>query len=168
MARVFARLAPRLRVASRITERHTHLRVAPRLALSLAVVREGENGARRDASLATVVIRRAERVERTVLTRRALVERVVARAARHEGELSHAAPRTGAIAAPVARVLRRAAPAAAPTAEREEPAPVPRTRVPAPAPRAALSPVEVSQLTETVIRSIDRRLSAARERRGRS
>jgi len=166
VARVFARLASRFGIANRITERHTHLSVAPRLALSLVVVREGESIERRGAPLATVVAKRAERIERTVLTRRALVERVVARTARHEGQLPHSDPRTGAIAVPVARVLRRAP--AAPVAEREERAPPPRARVSAPVPRAALSPVEVTQLTEIVIRSLDRRLSAARERRGRS
>ncbi|HEV7705354.1 MAG TPA: hypothetical protein VGO46_13725, partial [Gemmatimonadaceae bacterium] len=83
-----------------------------------------------------------------------------------EGSLPHAAPQSSASAAPVPRVLRR--PIRAPAVEPERQVPQPRARVPEPASRVALSPAEVSQLTETVIRSIDRRLSAARERRGRS
>ncbi|HEV7705938.1 MAG TPA: hypothetical protein VGO46_16690, partial [Gemmatimonadaceae bacterium] len=130
LSRVFARLAPTFRIANRITERYTQVSVAPRLALSLVGVREGENVVGRSSSLASVVMRRAERVERTVLTRRALVERVVARAARHEGSLPHAAPQSSASAAPVPRVLRR--PIRAPAVEPERQVPQPRARVPEP------------------------------------
>jgi hypothetical protein len=111
------------------------------------------------------VLFRSERIDRVEWTRRELVDRVFARGVRHEHEDRPGARREASFAMPVPRVYRK--PTVAAVVERDE-RPIPaRVRTPSQAPRLALSMSEVDQLTETVIRSIDRRLSAARERRGR-
>ena len=165
LARVFARLAPAMNATNRHRHHHTHLRPAPWLTLSLTHMSapSERNGASR--ALATdVVTRHTAHVERTERTRRELVERLVARTIRHERQRTPAPDRIGAVT-PAPRVLRKPAP----LIERDD-RPAPRAApVASPAVRASLSALsahEVNQLTDTVIRSLDRRLSAARERRG--
>lgn len=110
----------------------------------------------------------------------ATVARAVARGSRSHGDASGvtARARTGTTvparehfasrtAHPVARVLRTQAPMTDATIEREAVRSVPgrpsRATVP-----PTLSALEVSRLTEHVLRTMDRRISAFRERQGRS
>jgi hypothetical protein len=164
---VFARVAPAARAPQRVVHRHTHLRFAPRIAL--AIESPAERGATETRGvtrpLARLVLFRSERIDRIERTRRELVDRVFARGVRHEHEDRPGARCEVSFAMPVQRVYRK--PTVAAVVERDE-RPIPaRVRTSSQAPRLALSMSEVDQLTETVVRSIDRRLSAARERRGR-
>jgi hypothetical protein len=169
--RRLARGATLLRVDQR-----THLRVAPSFTLVVAGGAPGRHpGVPRQEPGAA---------GRTRDTAAALVERVVRRGRRHEIRLARTAPLPAADPAPpaaparvVERVFRRptaAAPPATPAAAPLPPSP-PEVRRPAewapaaeaPRPRPFL-PQELDRVTDHVVRAIDRRVRAHRERLGRS
>jgi hypothetical protein len=149
----------------------------------------------RAAATMPIVLRRQTpppppaRVERMV--ERAVLQHVLAREIRREtltrdrrstvvrdvlGRPSAAAPPAPDAARPVEFILRRTAPAIDKTEREQPPAEVradvfarafaPAAGLPQAAPAIPLTPTELARLTDDVVRAIDRRFTAHRERRG--
>ena len=158
------------------------LTIAPRIELRLATSRSRADDGRRSASERVAHV--ARELPRTVSAPSAapMLQRASRRAVRDDAQASGpgaqlrrdplsptaaAAGRmpAGTASAPPARVLRRRAPAVvpAPAPLHDEPH-VRATVQPRPVP---LSPVEVNRLTDHIVQTIDRRIAAFRERRGR-
>jgi hypothetical protein len=157
--------------------------IAPRIELRLAVTGGRAAGAPESANMDVAGVPRE--LPRTVSARSAapILQRANDRSVRDEGEGSRSSARVrrptatppaasvdalpmSVESAPPARVLRRRAPlvAAAPAPVRDEP---PLRAVAQPSRPMPLSPVELNRLTDHVVQTIDRRIAAFRERRGR-
>ena len=159
------------------------LTIAPRIELRLATSRARADDERRSTNERVAHV--ARELPRTVSAPSAvpMLQRASRRAVRDDAQApgpgaqlrrdpsSRAATAAGRMAAgtasaPPARVLRRRAPAVAPA-----PAPLheePHVRAMVQPPRSVpLSPVEVNRLTDHIVQTIDRRIAAFRERRGR-
>jgi hypothetical protein len=161
----------------------TTLTIAPRIELRLATSRARAEDERRSANDRVAHV--ARELPRTVSAPSAvpMLQRASRRAVRDDAQasglgaqlrrdpLSRAAAAadripTGAASAAPARVLRRRAPAvaAAPAPLHDEPHVRAMVQPPRPVP---LSPVEINRLTDHIVQTIDRRIAAFRERRGR-